>query len=60
MLSAEPWKKLSRIYHLRRALLEQTSAVAEPTRLAPPTIRKRLPLIGSEWDFAADEDFCVI
>ena len=56
MLSAEPWKKLSRIVTSAAPSRSNSSAVAEPTRLAPPTIRKRLPLIGSEWDFAARGD----
>ena len=59
-LSAEPWKKLSRIFTSAAPSSSMTSAVAEPTRLAPPMIRKRLPLIGSEWDFAARGDVALM
>ena len=58
--SAEPWKKLSSTTTAAAPSSSSTSADAEPTRLAPPTIRNRLPLMGSAWDFAADLDVALI
>ena len=58
MASVEPWKKLSRMVTSAAPSASNSSAVAEPTRLAPPTIRKRASRTGSARDLGGCAVLC--